>query len=80
MEDAPWHTLSPGEVLERLGTTDAGLDEAEAGRRLAEYGLNELEEAARVSPLEILLSQFRNVLILILLLAQHSSGISSRRW
>ena len=35
--------------------------------RLVQYGPNELQAAHRISPWEILLEQFKNVLILILL-------------
>jgi Ca2+-transporting ATPase len=45
------------------------LDNAEAARRLEQFGANELQAAHRVSPWEILLEQFKNVLVLILLAA-----------
>jgi Ca2+-transporting ATPase len=45
------------------------LSQEEAARRLREWGPNELEPPRRISPLAILLSQFRNVLVLILLAA-----------
>lgn len=62
------HTLAVGEVLAELGTDGGrGLSQAEAARRLAECGPNEIQAAHRVSPWAILLAQFRNVLILILL-------------
>ena len=41
----------------------------EAERRLTEYGPNQLQAAARISPWMILLEQFKNVLIVILLFA-----------
>ena len=46
-----------------------GLSRAEAERRLVEHGPNELEAAHRVSPWALLLGQFKNVLIIILLVA-----------
>jgi Ca2+-transporting ATPase len=46
-----------------------GLTGAEAARRLAEHGPNELQAAHRVSPWTLLAEQFKNVLIIILLLA-----------
>jgi Ca2+-transporting ATPase len=64
-----WHTLSTSDVLDHLQSTPAGLTNTEASRRLAEYGSNELQAAHRISPLEILLEQFKNVLIIILLIA-----------
>jgi len=69
-EPAPaWHTLPADAVLARLGATPAGLAGAEASRRLALHGPNEVRSARRVSPWSLLLDQFRNVLVLILLAA-----------
>jgi Ca2+-transporting ATPase len=66
----PWHRLDVGEVAARLRTSaDVGLGGAEAARRLDEHGPNELAAARRVAPWRLLLQQFRNVLILILLAA-----------
>ncbi|HEV3480224.1 MAG TPA: cation-translocating P-type ATPase [Gaiellaceae bacterium] len=66
----PWHSLPLDEVAARLETRlDVGLTDAEAKRRLADYGLNELEAARAVAPWKLLLEQFTNVLILILLVA-----------
>jgi len=56
------------EVLERLGAGPEGLSEAEARRRLEEYGPNELRER-RVNPLLMFLRQFANFLVYILLAA-----------
>ena len=64
-----WHNLSVEEVFSYLQTPKTGLTGAEAAGRLAEYGPNELQAGHRVSPWTILLSQFKNVLIIILLAA-----------
>jgi Ca2+-transporting ATPase len=65
-----WHGLSPDEVADRLETRlDRGLTQADAVRRLGEYGPNELEAARATAPWRLLLDQFKNVLILILLVA-----------
>jgi len=65
-----WHTLDIEEVARQLETdTVAGLGELEAEQRLAEHGPNELQAARPVSPWAILLAQFSNVLIIILLAA-----------
>ncbi len=70
MEKTPWHALETAEVVRLLGTDPAqGLGAEEAARRLEEFGLNELVEERRISPLSLFLSQFKNVLILILLAA-----------
>ena len=64
-----WYNLSVSEVLTRLGSDRDGLSQAEAADRLEKYGYNELEDEDRVSPLRLLLEQFKNVLIIILLVA-----------
>ena len=73
---AAWHALEVDDVSGRLGTSvDGGLERDEAERRLAEVGPNELEAAERQPPWQLLLAQFRNVLILILLVAVGLSAV-----
>lgn len=70
MKSSPiWHTQSVESVISHLQTASTGLSSDEAKRRLEEYGLNELEATHRISAFRILLEQFKNVLILILLAA-----------
>ena len=65
-----WHALEASEVEARLGTSSSsGLTEPEATRRLEEHGPNELQAAEAISPWRLLFDQFKNVLILILLVA-----------
>src|SRR5687767_11395883 len=64
-----WHTLSVEQTLERLSSGPRGLTEDEATKRLQEHGPNELQARSHISPWSILLEQFKNVLIVILLLA-----------
>jgi Ca2+-transporting ATPase len=70
-----WHSISIPEALTLLQSTAAGLTGAEATRRLAEHGPNELQAGRRVSPWALLLEQFKNILILILLLAVGLSAL-----
>ncbi|HKZ17862.1 MAG TPA: HAD-IC family P-type ATPase, partial [Geobacteraceae bacterium] len=65
----PWHTLSAETVCSRLESGTDGLPGDEAERRLSLYGPNELQAARTISPWAILLEQFNNVLIIILLIA-----------
>ncbi len=74
-EDVAWHRLDPAEVLTHLSTPPGGLSTEEAGRRLALHGPNELQEIAHVSPWHTLAAQFKNVLVLILLVATTISGV-----
>jgi Ca2+-transporting ATPase len=62
-----WHILTQGTAFERLNSNPKGLTSAEAAKRLVETGPNEIQAAKRVSAWEILLEQFKNILILILL-------------
>ena len=70
-----WHTLTVASVLERLDVAEGGLSSVEADRRLAERGPNELAASRRLSPWSLLLAQFKNVLILILLVAVGLSAL-----
>ena len=64
-----WHTLSIDTVYSCLQSTPAGLTSVEAARRLVAHGPNELQAAHRISPWTMLFEQFKNVLIIILLVA-----------
>jgi Ca2+-transporting ATPase len=64
-----WHTLAIETVFAGLKSTPAGLTAADAVQRLAEHGPNELQAAHRISPWMLLFEQFKNVLIVILLIA-----------
>ena len=77
MANSPaWHQRDVAEVLRHFGSAaDHGLSTAEARRRLSEYGANELAEPRRVSPWGILAEQFKNVLIIILLVAVALSAV-----
>jgi Ca2+-transporting ATPase len=63
----PWYTLTTDESFLQLMSQPGGLTATEAETRLRQYGPNELKAAHRISAWEILLEQFKNVLILILL-------------
>ena len=63
----PWHTLTRDAAYELLNSNPQGLTSAEASKRLVETGPNEIQAAKRISAWEILLEQFKNILILILL-------------
>ncbi|MFP4169542.1 MAG: cation-translocating P-type ATPase [Methanomassiliicoccales archaeon] len=72
----PWHSFGKEGVLERLDVDHEGLSEGEVRRRLEEYGPNELTDEGGPSPLKILLDQFKDALIIILIIAAAvSAGI-----
>jgi len=64
-----FHTLTRDAAYELLSSTPQGLSNSEAAKRFAELGPNEIQAAKQVTAWEILLQQFKNVLILILLAA-----------
>ncbi len=70
IESRPWHNLSVGEVTEHL-TVDLtrGLSATAAAERLARWGENRLIETKPRPLLLKFLDQFKNLLVLVLLLA-----------
>jgi P-type Ca2+ transporter type 2C len=71
----PWHSLSAAEVLAHFDSAVTGLSGQEAAQRLAAYGPNELQEGKRISLLQIFVSQFKSLIIWILLAAGVISGL-----
>src|SRR5439155_11799157 len=61
-----WHSLPADAVLRRLDASPLGLNSQDAARRLVRFGANELVQTARGNPLRILLSQFVDVLVMVL--------------
>jgi P-type Ca2+ transporter type 2C len=66
---APWHAIPPHAVLHRLGSRAQGLTAAEAAERLARHGSNVFRSAPAVSAWSVLFSQFRSVIVLLLVVA-----------
>src|SRR5712691_7193539 len=64
-----WHALRAEAVLQKLDSSPLGLTSREAAQRLSRFGPNELVQTAKVSPLRILLSQFVDVLVIVLIIA-----------
>ena len=68
--DKPWHSSDSDTLLASLASSaQAGLSTDEARRRLASHGPNSLPEAARSGIGQLILAQFRDLMIQILLLA-----------
>lgn len=69
------HWRLPGEeVLSLLDTSATGLDDEEARRRLAEHGPNEISPPEERTSAKMLLSQFKNPLVYVLIFA---AGVAS---
>jgi Ca2+-transporting ATPase len=71
-----WQLLSAEQTAERLNTVlGQGLASEEAARRLAVHGPNEIQEQARRSAFQMLLGQFTDFMILLLMAAALTAGI-----
>jgi len=71
-----WHTLSAEETAQKLNaTSQGGLSHDEAGKRYAQYGANALNETKSRSAWRMLLDQFSEFMILVLIAAAIISGI-----
>ena len=64
-----FHQLSIDDALNRLNSRPEGLGDDEVQRRLAEHGPNELQEKGTRSPWAILLEQFAQTMVIILIVA-----------
>ncbi len=64
-----WYQSSAEDVLSQLKVTSDGLSAAEAERRLDEYGPNQLQAAKKLNPFKLFFGQFKDALIIILLIA-----------
>jgi len=69
MDQQPWHAKDAQEVLQSLETSLNGLTDEEAKARLERVGPNELRKGRRISPLKIFVSQFKEFLVIILIVA-----------
>ena len=63
------HSMEKKQLLESLKATEKGLSTQEAEQRLQEYGPNELATKKGVSPLSIFLRQFKDIFVIMLLVA-----------
>ncbi|MBS3781168.1 MAG: calcium-translocating P-type ATPase, PMCA-type [Candidatus Thermoplasmatota archaeon] len=74
-----WHSLNISDVYTKLDSSEKGLSQKEAERRLEKHGKNEIEEEEVASPLKIFLEQFQDFLIWILIAATVISFFADRR-
>jgi Ca2+-transporting ATPase len=76
MKNRAWHTLDVHEVKDTLKTSiKDGLSEQDALRRLEQHGPNELEHGASKTVLSMFIEQFKNFMVIILLIAAVISGL-----
>jgi len=72
----PWHLLGSDEAAQQLETNPhSGLSAAAAAKRLAHYGPNSLQEKSARPTWRMLLDQFTDFMIIVLIAAAIISGI-----
>ena len=72
----PYYSLDPKQTLASLDVTAAGLTGEQAQQRLAQYGPNRLAEGEKKSWLAVFASQFKDLLVVILIAAAVISMLS----
>jgi Ca2+-transporting ATPase len=76
MEHTKWHQLSDEELRDTLGVDpQEGLTEEVVEEKRKTAGSNELSEAKRISPITLLLNQFKDFMVLVLMGATLVSGL-----
>ncbi|NWF97279.1 MAG: HAD-IC family P-type ATPase, partial [Candidatus Thorarchaeota archaeon] len=65
----PWHAMEIEETFKALNAKETGLSQEEVQKRLSQYGTNELRKEKQTSPVELFARQFKDILIIILLIA-----------
>ena len=70
-----YYNKSSEEVLSLLQTTREGLKSEELGALKEKYGNNELVEGARKSIFRVFMEQFKDFLVMILIVAAIVSGV-----
>ena len=75
VSEVDWYFIEADEALRRLDVSANGLTAAEAKRRLAEHGPNAIPETRHRSLPAMLLGQFTDFMILVLLAAALISGL-----
>ena len=68
---------SPEDVLQELDTTTGGLTSAEARKRLAQYGPNQLKAAEKPTLLQRFLAQIRDPMLILLMIAAAVSAVTN---
>jgi Ca2+-transporting ATPase len=73
--EKPWHNKKIDEVMHDLDVTHGGLTSQEAQERLKKHGYNELIAKKRKSALSMFLGEFKDIFILLLIVATIFSAI-----
>jgi len=64
-----YHQQSSAEVMNKLSVTNQGLSDSDVRKRQEVYGFNVLEEGKKISTLAVFFAQFKDLLVIILMVA-----------
>src|SRR5512135_807826 len=70
-----WHSLELSDVLVKLEVPSQGLSTEEVAKRTERYGPNELREKPRPTFLQLVLAQFNNFIVILLIIASIVSAV-----
>lgn len=73
--DLLFHTLDTSETIEALNTTPSGISNDEVHSRLTLFGPNELQEDKPRTVFDMFIEQFKNLMVIILIVAAVVSGL-----
>lgn len=71
-----FYSKTKEQVMEKLKSSENGISESEAQKRIKEYGYNEFEEKKGKTMLQRFAEQFKDFLIIVLIVAAIISGIT----
>lgn len=69
------YQMKKEDVMQKLSVSESGLSQKQAEENLKKYGKNELAEDNKESPLMIFFEQYKDILVIILIIAAVISGI-----
>ena len=75
MSEQPYYRQTAQQALESQQADLRGLSEAEVRRRAEQYGPNKLSEGKKKSTLQVFLEQFKDLLVIILIIAALISAV-----
>lgn len=73
-----YHTMEISDVIESLDSSYEGISDEEAGKRLEKFGRNEIEEGKKRTLFMMFLDQFKNLMIIVLIVAAIVSFVASK--
>jgi P-type Ca2+ transporter type 2C len=74
----PYHSLDTDDCFSKLNSSENGLQEEEVKKRFEQFGPNELQEKERTSILQLIIKQFKDFLVLILIVAAVIAFLSGK--